>query len=235
MNCIIIEDDDLNRRLIEEFVNKNKSLSLIASFPSAKVAIKSKHLFNDTDILFLDVEMPEMTGFQLLKYINNHSEIIIMSSKMNYAVDAFSFEVTDFLLKPITYQRFNKAVKKAYNNIKRNSTDTFPSVTDKIYLKKNGTLHNMKFDQIAYIEAMENYSIFHTNDDKFMIHKSLSSIECKLPKSIFKRIHRSYMVNQYKIDKIEETMISISIGNSQKSLPIGKSFKEQFLNSLNSI
>lgn len=235
MNCIIIEDDDLTRRVVEEFVKKTKALTLIGSYQSAKKALKIPMDIAEADIIILDVEMPQMTGFQFIKHLERQPEIIIMSSKMNYAVDAFSFAVTDFLLKPISYSRFVIAIEKALSNIERKSTSIQSSAIDKILIKKNGAMYNIEFENIAYIEAMENYSIIYTSTERFVIHQAISAVEEKLPIQLFKRIHRSFIVNQKRIYKLDETSLSISYNDTLKQLPIGRKYKSSIMRYMKTI
>lgn len=237
MNCLIIEDDGLNRRLIEEYVKKTKGLTFINSYSSPRKALNDNVSFENIDVIFLDVEMPGMTGFDFIKSIENQSLVILMSSKANYAVDAFSFEISDFLLKPIKYSRFLQAFNKV-ESIKNSAlTSSIHQIeNDSFFLKKNGKLFNLKYDEILYIEAMENYAIFNTLSETYTTHHPLKSLEEKLPKQIFKRIHRSYIVNLKKILKIEDT--EMIVGNNEKlvaKLPIGKNFRSLVFSSINTL
>ena len=237
MNCLIIEDDELNRRLIEEYIRKTKGLTFVNSYSSPRKALNDNSTFDKIDVIFLDVEMPGMTGFDFIKSIDNQPIVILMSSKANYAVDAFSFEISDFLLKPIKYSRFLQAFNKI-ESIKKValSTSIHQIENDSFFLKKNGSHFNVKYDDILYIEAMENYAIFNTISENYTSHNPLKTLEEKLPKHLFKRIHRSYIVNVKKIIKIEDT--EMIVGNNEKlvaKIPIGKNFRSLVFNSLVSL
>jgi len=236
MNCIIIDDDNLSSRLIEEYILKTDDLKLIGSFLSPKKAIKKNSLLEKIDIIFLDVEFPGMTGFDLLKSLEKPPSIIIISSKGTYAVEAFSFEVVDFLLKPISYERFYKAIQKTIS-INKSKEASVQQLSDEVlFIKKNNnSFVKIKYNDIYYIEAMENYALIKTNSHSYTIHLSMKTIEEKLPANIFKRIHRSYIVNLKKIHSIEKAELFIENNHSLKALPIGRYFKNQILNAINSI
>jgi len=232
MNCIIIDDDALSRRVVEEFVERTEFLSLKHSFKDAVEAINTFNQGNDEiDLIFLDIEMPEMDGIDFMNALKNLPQVIIVSSKEKYAVNAFDYDVTDYLLKPITYSRFYKAVLKAKNihEIKEHHD------VDEIYIKKNSALVRLKYDEILWIEALENYVIINSFSKKFTVHFTMKSIESQLPSKHFKRGHRSYIINVKKIDRIEDNEIYIKNSEGLKNIPIGKAYKEKFMNDINLI
>lgn len=233
MNCIIIDDDKLSRRVIEEFINKTENLSFSGSFQTAVEAINflKQH---EVDLIFLDIEMPEMTGIDFLETIKNTPQIIIISAKGKYAINAFEYDVTDYLLKPVAYARFYKAVDKAINRYQRDGN--FGSVgKDEIFIKKNSSLIRLKYDDILWVEALENYVIFTTFNDKYTIHYTMKAAEQKLPSNKFTRVHRSYIVNTNSIREIEDNSILIKTVDGNKSIPIGKSYRDKLMNYLNLI
>jgi DNA-binding LytR/AlgR family response regulator len=232
MNCIIIDDDKLSTTILEEFVNRTETLNLFSSYSNAVDAINALKKNDNIDLIFLDIEMPEMTGFDFLKTLENLPQIIIVSSKENYALDAFEYDVTDYLLKPVTYARFFKAVNKVFKNFNRKYNS---SATDEIFIKKNSSLVRIKFEEILWVEALENYVTFNTFKEKFTIHFTMKSVENKLPANKFLRVHRSFIVNMSSIDYIEDNIIYIKISDGTKSIPIGKSYKDDLLNDLNLI
>ena len=192
MNCIIIDDDKLSRRVIEEFINKTESLSLDGSFSTAVEAINyvKQH---EVELIFLDIEMPEMSGIDFLSTLKTTPQIIIISSKGKYALDAFEFDVTDFLLKPVSYARFYKAIDKVMSRTQKNSLSS--NGREEIFIKKNSSLVRLKYEDILWVEALENYVIFNTFNDKFTIHFTMKAVEMKLPVTKFSRVHRSFIVN----------------------------------------
>jgi len=233
MNCIIIDDEKLSRRVLEEFINKTEGLVLKQSFSDAVEAINYLRNEEDTDLIFLDIELPEMNGIEFLNTIKSQPQVIIVSGKGKYALNAFEYDVTDYLLKPVTYTRFFKAVSKAGERYERNKTNS--SSKDEIFIKKNSTLVRLKYDAILWVEALENYVIFNTFNEKFTIHFTMKAIEQKLPTSKFTRVHRSFIVNTSSIDVIEDNAVLIRTDSGLKSIPIGKSYKEKLMKDINLI
>ena len=185
---------------------------------------------NKVDLIFLDIQMPGMSGMEFLNTIENSPQVIIASSSEKYALDAFNYNVIDYLHKPITYARFFKAANKAYKNFSEKQ-DRFED--GEIFVKKNTSLIKLRYNEIAWIEALENYVVINTHNDKLTIHITMKSIDNHLPSSIFKRIHRSFIVNIRKISYIEDNQVIMKHQFEKKSIPIGKSFKEKFLSEIN--
>lgn len=231
MNCIIIEDDKLSSRIIEEFVGKTSDLDLVETYSNAVDAINA--LKKDSiQLIFLDIELPDMSGIEFLDSLEDKPQVIIISSKDKYAVDAFDHEVTDYLVKPISYARFYKAIERARKRMQmRNGLDRIGK--EEIFIKKNSTLVRLRYDQILWVEALENYVIFNTFDDKFTIHFTMKAIEQKLPPGKFTRVHRSYIVNTGSIDVIEDNSVLIKTQEGTKSIPIGKSYKDKLMGDIN--
>ena len=231
MNCIIIDDDELSRRVVEEFIGRTDFLNLTHSFSNAVEAINFIKQGEEVHLIFLDVEMPEMTGIEFLNSLSQPPQVIIISSKEKYAIQAFDYSVTDYLLKPITYARFFKAASKAYElfNQGRALTDT----DKEIFIKKNSSLVRIKYNDILWVEALENYVVINTINDKFTIHFTMKSIENQLPLVKFKRVHRSFIVNVSRITSIEDNSVIIKLTDSKKVIPIGKSYRDKLLNEIN--
>jgi len=232
MNCIIIDDDKLSRRIVEEFVNKTEGLTLVESYETAVNAINVlKDEETDIHLIFLDIEMPDMSGIDFLDTLNNLPQIIIISSKEKYALNAFEYDVTDYLLKPITYSRFYKAVEKALARFNKNKLDSIGK--DEIFIKKSSSLVRLKYKDILWVEALENYVIFNTYNDKYTIHFTMKAIEQKLPSTKFTRVHRSFIVNTSSINVIEDNAIIIKTDSGNKTIPIGKSYKDNLMGDIN--
>lgn len=229
MNCIIIDDDLMSRRVLEEFVGRTEQLILLNSYENAVDAINAFNTGEDVDLIFLDIEMPEMSGIDFLETLQNPPQIIIVSSKEKYALDAFNYDVTDYLLKPVSYSRFFKAINKANVRFK-NKVD---SKEDEIFIKKNSALVRLKYDEILWVEALENYVIFTTYSDKYTIHFTMKAIEQKLPSTMFTRVHRSFIVNTRSINLIEDNSVIIKTKEGSKTIPIGKSYKDKLMGDIN--
>ncbi len=221
----------MSRRIIEEFVTRTDQLNLLSSYENAVDAINAFSSEEDIDLIFLDIEMPEMSGIDFLETLTNPPQIIIISSKEKYALDAFNYDVTDYLLKPISYSRFFKAVNKANVRFK----NKVENKDDEIFIKKNSALVRLKYDDILWVEALENYVIFVTFSEKYTIHFTMKAIEQKLPSNKFTRVHRSFIVNTKGITVIEDNSIIIKTHDGKKSIPIGKSYKDKLLGDINLI
>lgn len=233
MNCMILDDDELSRRIIEEFINKTDGLELTHSCANPVSGINEMKNDDSVDLIFLDIEMPEMTGLDFLDSLSNTPQVIIFSSKGKYAVDSYNYDVTDYLLKPVNYSRFLQAVAKVQKRLEEQEADELGKT--EIFIKKNSTLVRLKYEEILWIEALENYVIFNTFKDKYTIHFTMKAIEQKLPSKNFTRVHRSYIVNTGSIEVIEDNSVIIKTEESTKSIPIGKSYKEKLMKDINLI
>lgn len=233
MYCILIDDDTLSRRIIEEFIHRTEGLELKASFSDAVEAINFIKKDADIQLIFLDIEMPQMTGIDFLDSLKNPPQVVIVSAKGKYALDSYEYDVADYLLKPVTYSRFFKAVEKVIKRIELIQDSEMNK--DEIFIKKNSTLVRLKFNDILWVEALENYVIFNTFKEKYTIHFTMKAIEQRLPMRKFTRVHRSYIVNTSCIDVIEDNAVLIRVEEGTKSIPIGKSYKEKLMKDINLI
>ena len=179
MNCIIIDDDLLSRKVLEGLIEKSDSLNLVGSFESPVDAFKAFDMPDPIDLIFLDVEMPEMSGLDFINTLDNPPMIIIVSGQEKYAIESYEYDVIDYLLKPVALQRFFKAVNKAQSLYQdKESVSKYP---DEIFIKKkNSTLVRIKYEDILWVEALENYVTINTFKDKFTIHYTMKAIEGKL-------------------------------------------------------
>lgn len=234
MNCVIIDDDPLSRKIIEGFISKTEVLNLIGSFESPLDSFQIFEKEEPVDLIFLDVEMPEMSGLDFLNSLDFSPMIIIVSGQEKYALEAYEYDVIDYLLKPLALPRFYKSVTKAQNRFQdKESISNYP---EEIFIKKkNSTLVRLKYDDILWVEALENYVTVNTRREKFTIHFTMKAIENKLPSGKFKRVHRSYIVNVRQIHQIEDNNVIIKIDNGSKVIPIGKSYRDNLMDDLNLI
>ncbi|NOU59114.1 LytR/AlgR family response regulator transcription factor [Marinifilum caeruleilacunae] len=231
MNCVVIDDDKLSRKVVESYIERTDFLTLGASYPSAIDAINNIKKNEPVDLIFLDIEMPEMSGMEFLNSLNTTPQIIIISSKEQYALEAFEYDVTDYLLKPISYSRFFKAVNKANKRYK--NSEGFIQDKNEIFIKSNSSLVRLNYDDILWIEALENYVVVNTYQEKYTIHFTMKAIEEKMPAARFSRIHRSYIVNLSKIEMIEDNSVVIETDGGPKSIPIGKSYRDKLMGDIN--
>jgi DNA-binding LytR/AlgR family response regulator len=231
MNCIIVDDDKLSCTILEGYVAKSTSLSLIGTYSDSVEARNILTTRKDIDLVFLDIQMPEMNGFDFIVSLDFPPNIIIVSSAEEYALKAFDFNVVDYLLKPVNYGRFCKAIDKTVRYFARKEV---PNTGDEeIFIKKGTSLVKLKLRDIIYIEALENYVTLNTNDDKFTIHFTMKAIENQLPSGVFIRVHRSFIINKSMIQSIKENALDLNVGGTLKSIPVGKSFRDSLLNDIN--
>ncbi len=231
MNCIIVDDDKMTCKILEGYVKKSTSLNLIGTFNDSIAARNILTKRQDIDLIILDIQMPEMDGFDFIGSLDFPPNIIIVSSNEEYAVRAFDFNVVDYLLKPVSYGRFCKAIDKTIRYYARKEA---PNTGDEeIFIKKGSSLVKLKLKDIIYIEALENYVTLNTHDDRFTIHFTMKAIENQLPSGIFIRVHRSYIINKSMIQTIKENSLDLMVGDTIKSIPVGKSFRDTLLNDIN--
>ncbi|XOV90918.1 MAG: LytR/AlgR family response regulator transcription factor [Bacteroidota bacterium] len=229
LNCIVVDDDEASRLIISKYIEKTDFLDLTDTFDNA---IDASNLLlgnsnNNVDLIFLDIEMPEMSGLDLARSLNGTHPIIFITSQKEYALEAFEGNTLDYLVKPPEYGRFLKAAQKAKeqheNIIKSAETENY------IFVKSESRYVRVNFDDLLYIEALADYVIFHTVKSKYVVHHTMKGIEKRLPISIFSRVHRSFIVNRTKINQIED----INVYVSDSKIPIGAYYREKFLNKLN--
>jgi len=231
MNCIIVDDDILTCKIFEGYVNKSSSLDLVGTYNDSIEARNVITQRKDIDLVILDIQMPEMNGFDFIASLDNPPNIIIISSAEEYALKAFDFNVVDYLLKPVSYGRFCKAIDKTIRYFsKKEITNTDD---EEIFIKKGSSLVKLKLRDIIYIEALENYVTLTTSSDKFTIHFTMKAIENQLPSGVFIRVHRSFIINKSMIQTINEGSLDLNVGGSLKNIPVGKSFKDSLLNDIN--
>jgi len=229
MNCFIGAEIS-NCKVIEDYVGRSSSLSLVKTCTDA-VAIREQLSVNgNIDLYILDAEVPGLDLFSLISNLDYHPNIIIIASGVQNALRAFDFNIVDYLLKPLSYARFCKAVDKAiryHSHVEINN-----SGENEIFIKKGASLVKIKLKEIIFIEALENYVILNTKDEKYTIHFTMKAIEMQLPSGIFMRVHRSFIVNKSMIQNITDNTIEIKVGRELKYIPLGKSFREPLLNNI---
>ena len=224
MNCIIVDDDELSRAALRKCVERTDFLNLVAE---CKDAIDAQKVIrdNEVDLMFLDVELPEMSCIEFIKNVEITCQVIIVSGKKEYAVDAFEYNVTDYLLKPIQYARFAKAVEKArqiYENVQSEGSTS-------LLIKQESKLVKLDLQNIYYIEAFSDYVNIYTKTTRYTVLSTMKAIESKLPSADFMRVHRSYIVRLDKISVIEENTIVLN----DKLIPVSRSNKEGLVRRLN--
>jgi len=226
LNCIIIDDDKLFQTIMEGLIKKTSHLDLKGSFENAIAA--SQFLNNAAiDIIFLDIEMPFMSGLEFIKTLNKQPQIILISGNKEYALDAFEYNVTDYLLKPITsYERFLDAVKKAENNIV--NKESYTTKDEYIFIKAGSAKVKLNVTDINYIEAFGDYIKIYTPDRVHVVYTTLKSFLSELNREDFVQTHRSYVVRLDKIEAVEGNSVFVA----DKKLALSRSFKDSMIKRL---
>lgn len=226
ISCIIVEDEPLARNLLSDYVHKVPHLNLIKTFANPLEAIDFLRE-NSVDLLFLDIQMPEITGISLLKVLQKKPLVVLTTAYSDYALESYDFDVLDYLLKPITFERFLRAVEKANQRL------TTPHVVEKVnpdsaqpfvFVKDGTKLVKIRLDDILYVEGLKDYVTIHTRQQKVVTLQRLKNLEDQLPANKFIRIHHSFIIALDAIDAVHKG--EVQIGNA--SLPISDSYKKSF-------
>ncbi len=222
MNCIVIDDDKVAQKVIQFLIAQTSALNIIGIFNSVTEALPIINT-KQVDLIFLDIEMPEISGIDFIKNFGDLPQIIICSSRREYAADSYEFNVADYLIKPISYQRFLKAIEK----VKSTRDDFKPNLIkdDSYFIKNKGSYVNVNSKDILYFEALSDYINIYTTTNRYTISSTMRSIESKLPSTEFIRVHRSFIVRIDKVTILEEGHLFIR----DKSIPISKSYKKELM------
>lgn len=230
LEAIVVDDDNSSRSQLVSMLEKLEDITVISEFNNAMDSISFLKK-NTCDVIFLDIEMPEMTGIELVKSLQNLPQVVFFTSNPSYALECYEYNVTDFLSKPVEYPRLLTCMKKVQDryealNLKNSSVS---QEERSLFIKSDSRFVKLDFDEILYIEASGDYVIFKTEAKSYIVHSTLKNIIKTMPEDQFIRVHRSYVVNKNKIVDIED--MSLVIG--KKVIPISRSQKEPLMNSLN--
>ena len=223
--CIIIEDEPLALERTKAFVNKIPFLNLCGTFDNALTGL-SYLKANKVDLLFLDINMDELSGIELLESSKIDSQVIITTAYQEYAIKGYELNVTDYLLKPFTFDRFLKAVNKAQENIDQ---PLITSAQDFIFVKTENRLEKVNLSEILFIEGMRDYRRIHTIHKRIMTLQNFSELEQIISPNVVCRVHKSYMVGINKIESIERMRIKVA----NQIIPISETYKELFFKAIN--
>jgi DNA-binding LytR/AlgR family response regulator len=232
--CMIVDDEPLARDLIRGHIEKLENFEIVAECDNAMKALgvlREKHV----DLIFMDIQMPQITGIEFLKTIKHPPKVIITTAYREYALEGFELDVVDYLVKPITFERFLKSINKFYQTFQDQVQVVTGASSDKtqdesfIYVKENKKVIKVYLNEIRYIEGLSEYVQIYTDKRKIITKTSMALMEEKLPSDNFLRIHKSYIVPVNKIEAFTANTVEIN----GKELPIGRNFKNAVLNSLN--
>ena len=228
VNCIVVDDEPVAREILENHLQKVAAVNVVATCKNAIEAFNEINS-NKIDLIFLDINMPEISGLSFAKSINKNIKVIFTTAYREYAIDGFNLQAVDYLLKPISFERLLQAVNKYLgenpSEIIENSSEIIPDKSDFIFVRSDRKMIKINFSEINYIESFSDYIKFHLNDKIIVTRETISSIEAKLPKNEFLRIHRSYIVSISKIESFTNEFIEIH----KKALPISRSYKKEVL------
>ncbi|KEZ93374.1 LytR/AlgR family response regulator transcription factor [Nonlabens ulvanivorans] len=225
IKCLVIDDEPHAAALIADYVEKSKELILVGTYTNP---IEAFHFLNNNtiDLLFLDIQMPELSGMQLHKIINNKSQVIFTTAYDQYAVDSFSLDVIDFLLKPISFDRFLLSVEKLKKRLQTQVSIKEGNIksTEYIFVKSGYKTMRINFSDIFYFEASNDYVEINTSSGKILTLDNMGYFESTLPENQFIRVHRSFIISISKIDFIEKNRVIIV----NRYIPISKTYQKKF-------
>jgi DNA-binding LytR/AlgR family response regulator len=219
-----VEDEPKAMSLLEEYTSKTSFLELVAQFTEPLQAMQILHDNKNIDLVFLDINLPELTGIELAKVIDPSVKIIFTTAYSDFAVKSYEVNTIDYLLKPITYQRFFQAITKAKKIIEaEDGKNSSTKVQSHFFVKSGKNIVQINWNDIFYIEALKEYMSIVTTTDKILVYKRMSELEAIQPFN-FKRVHNSFIINIDRIEKVERVELYIN----KRSIPISKTYREEF-------
>lgn len=226
LKVMIVDDEPLAHDIIENYIEKISDMEVVAKCDNAidanEILQKDK-----VDLVFLDIQMPQMTGIEWIKSLTHPPKVIFTTAYAEYAVEGFELNAVDYLMKPIAFDRFLKAVNKVKAGLQGESVST--SADDFFFVKADKKLMKVHFTEILYVEGLKDYVIIKKSQGRIIALQTMKSLEVKLPSDIFMRVHRSYIVNIQQIKAVVGNSIEILEGGKPKHIPIGKNYKEDLL------
>jgi len=234
IKTIIVDDEPLAQDIIETYVSQLPNLELVAKCSDA---IEANQILqnNQVDLMFLDIQMPQLTGIEFMKSLDNPPLVVFTTAYSEYAVEGFEMNAIDYLLKPISMERFMKAVNKVEAKLKENpsSSPQMDIADDHFFVKADKKLVKVNFDDILYIEGLKDYVIIRQEEGRVITLQTMKSLEARLPVMQFKRIHRSYIVNTKRINALVGNMVELKEKGQTKNIPVGKIYREELLKMIN--
>jgi DNA-binding LytR/AlgR family response regulator len=227
MNCLIIEDEPIAQNILKKFLNKIDYLQLQGCFTNASEAFN--HIQKEKiDLVFLDINMPGIDGVSFAKILPEYIQVIFTTAYREYAIDGFDLQASDYLLKPISFERFLKSVSRAKDIYEKSGQTTSTERSDFLFVRSDRKMEKIAFGDILYVESFSDYLKIHQLNRLSVVRDSLSNFEKKLPQKDFIRLHRSFLVNIHMIDSYTHEYVEVG----GQTLTISRSFKEEVLNRL---
>jgi len=221
IRCIITDDEPMARKGLRGYIEKIDFLSLIGECKDA-IQLNTMLKTEQTDLIFLDIEMPDMSGLELLSNLTNSPKIIIVSAYEQYALKGYEFDVVDYLLKPVSFDRFLKSVNRVHDLLLKEQKEA----NDYIFVKSDKQLKKIQFKDILFIESMKNYVVIQTTTSKEIVYTTLKQIYESLSQNIFHQTHRSYIINIEKVSAIEGNQLVLSF----YKIPVARNFRDDIFN-----
>lgn len=228
LSCIIVDDEPVARKILHEFTEQVPYLDLQGKFESAMTAEEFLNN-NRPDLIFLDIEMPKVSGLQMLKRVNIDSMVILTTAFPQYALDGYELDIIDYLLKPFALHRFLKAVQKAKDFYEMKTQPGNALQPSYIFIKSEKRIEKVELNDILYAEVSGNYLTICTDRKKIVAYLTMKSLENQLPASDFIKIHQSFLVNRSRIESIEGNELTVGT----KSLPISRNYRDSLTNLIN--
>lgn len=223
IKCLIVDDEPLAVNLLKNYAAKIPDLEIVQATSDVFAALNAAQN-QEADLVFLDIQMPELTGIQFMKILNGKARVILTTAYEEYALQAFDHDVVDYLLKPISFERFNIAVSKAKERITQSKPPAIDETPDYLFVKSDYKIIKVDLQDIYYLESLRDYVAIHTTNNKILTLQSLRSFEDYLPAKDFLRIHKSYIIALKKISSIERKRVIVK----EQYLPIGDTYIEEF-------
>lgn len=229
-SVLIVDDEHLARKLLLDFISNIPHLEVVGVFSNANEAIEFLK-DHQVDVLLTDIQMPNISGIDFIKKCNRPKTVIFTTAYSNYAIDGFDLHITDYLLKPISYPRFEEAIKRAIEQIvlldskSQNTANLSVEKKDYITIRADYKLYKINFSQIRYIEGHSEYVKFYTEQRNIMAYYTLKKLELELPENQFIRVHKSFIVSMNYVQEIESDFVVLE----DKKIPIGHRYKEQLM------
>lgn len=227
IRTLIVDDEPLALDILENYINKLPDLELIGKCDNA---IEANDMIQKggVDLVLLDINMPQMTGIELVKSLSNPPKVVFTTAYAEHAVEGFELNAVDYLMKPIAFDRFLKAINKVKESID-GSTPSLASSDDFFFVKADKKLIKVKFSEILYIEGLKDYVIIKKEVGRVIALQTMKSLQAKLPNNLFQRVHRSYIVSIPRINAVVGNAIELTEDGKAKHIPIGKNYKEAVL------
>lgn len=234
LKCLIVDDEPLAADVIEEYIGKVENIEVVAKLEDAIKAFSFLQN-NEIDLMFLDIQMPELTGIDFLKTLKNPPKVIITTAYSKYALEGYELDIVDYLMKPISFERFLVAINKYYrltNNSKITEKEKIkPQKEECIYVKEQKRIVKIVLDEILYIESLRDYIKIKTTSKEVITKQQISRLEKELSSDKFLRVHRSFIIALDKIDAFSHVQVEVM----NNKIPVGKNYRQMFLEKLGDI